>query len=346
MKTCTLLLALLLRLPALADMAPGFDLRSLSWRSTHIVLAAREPGSVSQFKVLECWKGDLKKGAMLNVRGLDFELLPAKEKPFDPFNNISLRANDLSLPGNVPFDRVMLFLKRDPSGDWTSDEEMKISIAWSRDTMTYAFQQMMNPGPRLLAPTGMTELALRREVKQMCTLQNHFLRIAALPDPKLRADSLFYFVIDERHYDMHKELDEAVTSCGKHGIDLLLRILRTDTAQNIQLHLLQELYFKWREESCAAFTELLKMETAFWNEKAPQLKAGWWDEKSSHPAPEIQYLRHRNGKTYYICAFAMDVKCAEAKKAVEEFRALWFSYPQLYNSHASNQVTQTLNGKN
>lgn len=363
MNNRLLLFFLLLHTALFADMEPGFEWQSLSWKATNIIVA-KCGADKKTFTVIESWKGNLAAGKKITVGHLDhFKTASRKE------NSSWDDAADLSLQPGFTFDRVVLFLRQDSIGNWVDacftnaelkednirrddafeEEYMKLSVAWIRSDTAYAFFQWMNPGPRLLEMVNsqkpFSETDLKQHVQVITVLQQQFFEVCRNPDPEKRARQLQPFVASDLHYFMHPDLDDAIFGCGKSGLNMLTRILRSDSTVAGELHLLQLIGFHYGDEACSQLVELLGLQKKFWEQQAGVLKPGWFDDKSyTHDARQT-YLASRNGKTYYIVAFTAKLKCPEAKAALKAFGDLWFANPQL-EVRPNDQVSGALKGGN
>src|SRR5215475_13799361 len=144
--------------PSLAAIRPTFLLDYCSLHATDVVLVevTRRPGV---FRVMESWKGNLRAGKLVTVP----EMHPstgAMEIVADPkdFDDIVKGGPNELIPAQRIGSHVVLFLKKSPeasSDNWKSAApfgEMKASAVWIDGGHLYAFRQLVNPGPSVLAP--------------------------------------------------------------------------------------------------------------------------------------------------------------------------------------------------
>src|SRR5262249_36922019 len=151
LRRTILLVCVSIALPATAsaERVPSFHEESSARAATHIVVVDGEG------RILESWKGDLRQMGRLPVDKLH---IPPPQAISYLFHE--KKAKD---PERVSGTRMVLYLIREGSG-WrpaSLGEGMDIAVVWLENGRGYAFQQIKNPGPLLLAPLERTEQDLK-----------------------------------------------------------------------------------------------------------------------------------------------------------------------------------------
>ncbi|TND09501.1 MAG: hypothetical protein FD123_1092 [Bacteroidetes bacterium] len=359
MKKNLLFFLLAINVPAFADMAPEFDLSRLAWNATHI-LVAKGTDHQKKFEIIESWKGELKTGAIISVPYLDdFEFSTNDKSAWN-------EENDLRIERNKQFNRVILFLRRNEQGQWQSayfsseewkeysgkaygmttnadKEYMKISMAWSEDTATFAFFQMMNPGPRMLSSCDKSEKEFKRYVLNIAARKNRFEQNRLISTLSVRADSLKPYLLDNLVYDMRSDIAPVLRSCGTEGARAMEEVLHTDSMLYMHTGILQLFSFNFGEEICPHLIRLLNDDRKYWESQAGKKKMTLAENNFGYGSapPEFRRRADWNGRTYYITAYLSDRKCTEGRKALQAFYDFWFSHPE-FDPTGKDQVSSTL----
>ncbi|MBI5096010.1 MAG: hypothetical protein HZB26_26685 [Candidatus Hydrogenedentes bacterium] len=174
---------------AYGSVLPQFFFEASVHKATHVVLASEGEKLDGILNVIECWKGDLRPGDVIEIP----ELAEFSSKELRTISREAEVPQREAVTGN----RMILFLVK--SLDWADDrsdklrtkwlpanshtrlppanayapsprdrfEEMRISVAWLEDGRAYVFAQVSSPGPLVLTNTGLgNEEEIRRRVKE------------------------------------------------------------------------------------------------------------------------------------------------------------------------------------
>lgn len=336
-----------LPLEATAGIRPSFDLDSSAAKATHVVVATEGEGIDGVLEVLESWKGDLGKGAVILVPELaQF----ASEK--------SRRIGWGIKHGTVTDSRMVLFLvkslepatsarklKKDtraaPKTQWlpasfpdyqpvfaggptrrSNFERMRISVAWIENGMVYAFQQIMNPGPVTLVRLGrLSEADVRARVLKVGKDSKGLQEAAAIPDPVKRAAALVQFTEVKEHRERERAFN-ALAECGAPALPYLRRILKDDTLADRHYLAVNALAKAGGVHVGPELTTLLEQELAFWKRQAPLVKATKWNDLPAR-------LRSRHVKLEQALAAVTMISFPGARKAMSAIQSFWQSHHQV-----------------
>jgi hypothetical protein len=216
---------------------------------------------------------------------------------------------------------------------------MQLSVAWIEQGQVYAFVQMKNPGPIRLTSLRMTERFMREQVRQLTTAQEALARALALPDRGKRAEALAPLVRSDRYY-VRAAGFEALGDCGKDALPVLRRLLRDDSLAGHHGDLVRVLTRAGGAAVGPELTALVEQELAFWKKIGPALPVGWWNGGPGLPNETVDRLRDRYGLVLWALRGLAEVRCAESKKVVTEFRDFWRSLPQLEDKSGLNEMSQ------
>src|SRR6267142_2365604 len=169
-----------------AGIRPSFQLETCSWNATDIVVATEGKKIDGVFRVLESWKGDLNPGDTIKIPELASFQSEASRVVQSPWYGKETKDRVI-----VTGERMVLFLKRDvhnavtetgnvapapaPSIKWKSAsfyDEMNVSVVWIEEGHTFAFLQLVNPGPSLLVRFGFSEDELKSHTQAIKANQN------------------------------------------------------------------------------------------------------------------------------------------------------------------------------
>jgi len=333
----------------LAAIRPSFSLDSSSWHATHILLASEGEQIDGRLAVLESWKGDLSPGDLIYLPELA------------SFNSRESRRISAGLGTNmegpvahVTGSRIILFL-RAPSPQASENEEpgrhqstssiawkpaddagMNVSVVWIEAGRTFAFSQLMNPGPSLLTFYPKSEIEIRVRVSEILDLEESLNATLAIADCARRAESLQPFVLSDLFFARKIALD-AMQTCGESALPVLRQMLGDPTLLRLHGEIVKRLSKAGGNMVGEEITRLVIDEMEFWKTTAPSLKAGWWNQMNEL---ETQILRERYVKVYdALCALG-EMRFAGCRAAVSEFRDLWRSFPQLEDSSGLSQLSQ------
>ena len=161
-----------------AGIRPSFDLDYSSRESTDIVVASEGAIIDGKFLVLETLKGELLRNDQIFIPDLakfKSKLSGLVKWPFGMHGKVPYRY--------VSSPRMILFLKRQTpvkrssgttGGPWTRTWEpasifntMDVSVAWLEDDRSFAFIQLINPGPSELVEYGKSEFLLRESIRKI-----------------------------------------------------------------------------------------------------------------------------------------------------------------------------------
>ena len=336
------LLLLLVCRQTVAAIEPSFNLQSCAWNGGVIVVATEGAKIDGQLIVLEVWKGGLKPGDVLSVPELAaFAPLP-KRVVYSGYS----AGRKSAAPAYVTGSRMVLFLTKPshPGGSWQPADSprggMKASVVWIEGSVSYAFEQMINPGPTLLTafPT-ITEGNMKKMVLSIDGQQDRLRAAVQNPDPVLRSQALEPFVHSDLYYARRDALD-ALSRCGRSALLVLRAMLRDETLADQHGEIIEVIGTVGGRSVGPELTALIGSELSFWRKTAPRLRQGWWNG-TGLPWAKVQGLRDRYSTLYSALIALARIKYQGDAKVVAELRDFWKSQPQLEDKSGLYQMTKT-----
>ena len=336
-----------------AGIRPSFGLEGNTWNATHIVVVTEGKTIDGIFRVLESWKGDLNPGDTIKVPELASFKAESSRTVSDPWYQKPGTNPGLVVTG----DRMVLFLKNDSSNSvsegghnglrstakmqWKSPnfyKDMTVSVVWIEQGKTYAFVQVMNPGPSLLISLGQSEEDLQDSEQKIKYVQDSFLQAAAITDPDRRAEALAPYL----HHSLHEARDaafEALGRTGKPALPVLQRMLADDSLLDIHGKLIEVLAEVGKGDVGPHLTAVVEKGLEFWRLTGPGLRRGWWNGTGFNSWEDSVPLRDRYMEVYGALLALRKRPYRESEKVVIQFRDFWHSLPQLQEI-GSDQMTQ------
>jgi hypothetical protein len=317
-------------------MLPSFRLDGCAWEATHIVVVTGGDKFDGCVKVVESWKGDLKRGDTITVPELA-EFAPDKMRVISK----GLFQKDKDLPASVTCSRMVLFLiKRQEKGDgdkpgkttWfpanDSWKQMNVSVAWIEADKVFAFAQWINPGPSELIFWGMKESELSSRIEKVVGAQktlaeaireNEADKLLSAVPPLLRSDSSY----------VREAVIRQLGESGTKGLPALREILKDESFLNYHDAAILALGKAGGVTVGPELTEVLKKELAFWKKVGPGLKEeGWWNG-AGVKWEEVEGLRNHYSRVHAALRALKAIRFAECRETVTAFRDYWKSLPQL-----------------
>lgn len=237
-----------------AESLPTFHPGSSSYKATHIVLVDTEPGGEGEFRVIESWKGDLKKDATLTIPGL---------------------AKDAK-------GQMVLFVRQDPTksgaDQWRPTgigKDWKVSVVWIDGDTVSAVDQPENPGPAYIQPLPYIKTrAMLKEVVDYYTKTERALADAkATKDIDKRVTALA--VIVNGQFDRKEEAFALLGDCGAKAVPALRKVLEGKPTHDHK-YAVAALARAGGKDIVPQIAKMIEAEVAYWAETGPKLKKGWW----------------------------------------------------------------------
>jgi hypothetical protein len=321
---------------------PSFDLDGCCWKATHVVVVTEGKQLDGAIKVLESWKGDLRKGDRLTLPAL------AKFAPPEKRTIVFWGGRAANQPGAVTGQRMILFLRRKAEqGDPTKGsllpaaptwKQMDVSVVWVEQGQAYAFLQFINPGPTRLSPLGLTEEKIRDRVRQFASAQSDLARAVAVSDPAKRAEAL-RALAGSPLYQVREAAFQQLGKAGKGALPVLRRMLGDTSLARHHGDVVQALAHAGGMAAGSDLKAIVERELAFWKKEGPNLKVGWWNGGGLNDE-KCERLRNRYSVALQALRGLAEVRFDDSKKVVREFRDFWRSLPQLEDRSGLNQMSQ------
>jgi hypothetical protein len=326
--------------PCLAGFRPSFSLDYCSWHATDIVRVEVTPNP-AVYRVVESLKGDLNVGNPVTIPELQ-PLAGAMEIVAYPkeFADILKGGLNKQIPAQRVGSQMFLFLKKEPeasSDHWKSADdlfgEMKTSAVWIDAGQLYAFQQLVNPGPSVLGPLGISLDKMRDRIREIGRIQLELVKVIAIEDGAAKAKGLKAYVSS----DVFEAQQLVLSELGKSGPKALptIREMLSDPAFADDSAELVKAFAEAGGESVGEeLDRRLQEQLKFWEATGPTLSLGWWNQDPSPHAP----LRDRYAQTLELVRALERVRYRPASITAERLGNLWRSLPQLDDSSGLSQM--------
>lgn len=238
---------------ARAESLPTFH-PACSYRATHIVVVATEPGGGGRFKVAESWKGDLRPGDALTIPGL------ARDAKGDMVIFMARNADPKSA---------------DPWKPVGVGEEWRVSVAWFDGGKVVAVQQHLNPGPAVVSHLSFVNS--RKDFKQLVAYyvdtERAFAAARAIENLGERAAAFARVVSGE--YDKKDEAFVELGKCGPKALPALRAYLKRPP-DYLHDDAVRAMAAAGGKDAVPELHEMLKAELAYWKAVGPKLANDWW----------------------------------------------------------------------
>lgn len=320
--------------------ARAFSLEYSTWNATDIVVATEGEEIDGNVKVLETWKGSLKSKDSIFVAGLA-SFAPEANRKVSTWTWFGAKKQEP--PIYVTGSRLVLFLTRldDTSDNWQPvdiSDDMCVSAVWIEKGKTYGIVQVMNPGPSALTPLPLSEEQMKTRVNDILQIKAAVVKASTITNLAQRADALRPFVNSPDYFARQLALTE-LPKCGKSALPVLRDIL-SDKNLLSQHGSIIEIMGKVGGESVGTeLTDLVVVETKFWEQTGPKLKPGWWNGTGMQWS-EIETLRDRYSKLFAALNVLEQTKYPKCQKAVIRLRDFWRSLPQLDDKSGLDQMSK------
>ena len=333
---------------AVGGIRPSFSPQESAWRATDIVVVTEGNQIDGVVQVLETLKGDLRAGATLTLP--DLAEFKAKEARLI-HDFLSSRSGPEQF---VTGSRMILFLRdhtkipvedeeqndfvqpqRTParwSGANLMAPEVRYSTVWIEGEKTYAFYQLMNPGPSLLTRT-LTDVPLRGLIADVTSEQSALNAAAAIVDLSDRAEVLRPFIYSST-YIARETAFVKLTECGRAALPVLSAELEQGLDHNLLADVVKALAKAAGRDAGPSLTKFLAGELEFWKQTAPTLKRGWWNGAGFN-LPQMDAIkagepfRNRWMALLQTLYALREIRYTESANLVAELTELWRSLPQM-----------------
>ncbi|RPJ60239.1 MAG: hypothetical protein EHM23_11110 [Acidobacteria bacterium] len=335
--------------PMYGALQPYFSLDFSSWRATHILLASEGEQIDGKLVILECWKGDLNPGDIIQLP----ELASFNSRESRAIKTVPDHGTE-GQPQYVTGSRIGLFLRdkpmeaadnqepanhqSSPSSVWqpASYFGMNFCVIWIEADQTFGFRQLTMHEPSVLTGLGKSETEIRMRVSEILDIHERFNAAVSFDDPARRAESLEPFALSDLFFFKQSAFDE-MQKCGDSALPVLRRMLADESLLRLHRDVVKCLSKAGGSAVGEEITRLVIDEMKFWKAIGASLKPGWWNQIND---PEISLLRDRYGKVYEVLYSLNEMKFAGCRETITEFRDFWRSLPQLEDSSGLNQMSQ------
>jgi hypothetical protein len=171
-------------------------------------------------------------------------------------------------------------------------DEMKASAVWIDGGQLYSFQQVMNPGPRILVLRDISLQKMNDRVAEINRTQKQLAEVVRIGNGGARAEDLKPYVRSEVFEAQRLALNE-LDKCGPSGLKTIRRMLDDPAFADEGPELIKAFVAAGGEAVGGELNNRLQRELAFWQATVPSLPQGWWNQDPTPHAP----LRERYGQT-------------------------------------------------
>ena len=345
---------------ALAGIRPSFDLETCSWNASDIVVATEGKKIDGVFRVLEIWKGNLNPGDTIKIPELA-SFVPESARVVSDPRYQKEKSPRLVVTG----DRMVLFLRRNDgepaqetsdrtvrsaaSIQWQSAafyDEFNVSVVWIDQGKSFAFVQVLNPGPSLLIDLGFSEDEVKNCALEITEIRKSLLQTVAIADPATRAVALEPFA----HHSVYQARDdafEALKKCGSAAVPVLRRMLADDSLIDIHARLVEVLGEAANKDAGPLLAAIIEKDLEYWKKTGPVLKKGWWNGTGFDSLEEVEPFRDRYSRDYEALQQLTKRPYRTSEALLTELRDFWRSLAQLEEidqlSKASDDALRELN---
>jgi hypothetical protein len=342
----------------LAAIRPSFGV-GYAWDASDIVVVTQKENSNGVVTVQETWHGQLAKGEQIHVARLPQTPITVSTRYDEWFGKEpSTKAK------KVGGERIVLFLKPvevKPDAEITPASGIKrfrgasfwergndsvfefASAVWFEQGQSYAFEQIMNPGPSELHPCRVSEEDLKKSALAILADKDSLEKAKSLEKPTDRVAALLSLT-KGTFRQARREALVALGQCGKPALPILKEMVGNNAySQDCVIEAIAEAS---GTDAGQEITAILEKEFAFWKMKAPELEVGWWNGAgkplNSEEWKRLDKLRDRYGILYYGLCILKKHPYPPLRELVTQIRDLWVSLPQLnHNKPERNQIIET-----
>lgn len=315
-----MLVLLLPAMPVAADLRPAFSLRLCAQRAADIAFVDTVSTEKGTFRVLEVWKGPLKKGAEIEV---------------PPLSNLARGKMVLFLGGD----------KKKPGGTvfWEpAGFNMKTSVVWVKGDGLTAIQQPTNPGPAYetklwyMPKQAQLKLAqLKAYVKKVAESGRLLQKAKQAKRAEDKVAACSGIINIKGAYVHHDEALKILAKCGRPAIATLTKYVNGRPVSHQRNRAIPALAEAGGRTVLPELAKMLADELAYWKKTAPTLKRGWW----VHTTCEAWIRRERAGRLAH--AFRKR-PYAPAKPTLVELRDLFRATPAIEDDDRVSSVADDL----
>ena len=316
--------------------------------STHVVLASEGETIDGVFQVIECWKGDLQPGDILEIPELAQFASPESRIIEDEGNQLISKM--------VTGNRMILFLikaqvwadqKKEtlktkwlpvkyfdtpphiPSGVYNLPKElldMRISVAWIEEGKLCAFFTEFDHRKQVLRTSSDTPEIIKKKTEALVKVQNALRDINAIPDPTERVEKAIQFAkMNPNEYQV--DATEIVAGSGELAFPSLQRMFEDPSFASLRPLIITDIGDVTGPSAGAVLTAFIEKELAFWRETAPGLEVGW--RNMGRHSDDLERLLCREQALYEGVQKVGALRYPGCKAAVTALRDFWDSLPQL-----------------
>jgi hypothetical protein len=321
----------------MAGIRPSFELDRSTWYATDIVVASEGENIDGKFSVVEVLKGKLARGDILNINELSWFKDKSRRivKPFRPTKD----TQQIVVSGA----RMILFLKPDPTevATWQSTARfggMKVSVVWVEEENTYAFTQVINPGPSILSPQICSERKMQKRVREIIDIQESLAKVANIVTPVERAKKAAPFIKSNVCY-AQKEAFRILSHCNASAVPILRKMLADESNVAQHWEIVDSMVAAGGSELGPELTQIVREELVFWKAETPLLKKGWWNGKGLGWS-RVRQLRNRYMKTLHVFYGLRKLRFDGSRSSVQAFRDYWRSQDKLDEKNGLDQMSK------
>lgn len=315
----------------------GFDLASYAWNATHIVVVTEGFLLDGKVEVLDCWKGDLKKGEWLTIPELA-TFAPREARAIE--NHVNSPGQLDPHPDHVTGKRIILFLiqeARNDSGNnrpqpiWkmtppiTHSGAWPISAAWIEQGKAYYVPD------KGMVYAGMTVYEMKKTIDGILLMKNALeeaMQQKSLPRIQQALNAIR--LSDSSRFSYARVALDSVARMDGQGPSILRTYLEGPHVNDWDELIFESLQDSKEPLTGAELARLLDRETAFWKERAKTLERGWWSQGN---------LSWRAYMDMKILKALGKSGCLNGRKSLLEFNQLLEAHPPLgeygYVAHSS-----------
>ena len=324
-----------------ADLRPSFALDYSSWKADHILVIEEGNKVDGIWVVVESLRGEFMPGELLELDELADPLRPDPEAD-DAFLQYFI-------PDSIVDHRVILFLEGSRK-NWQAaahfSKDLKLAAVWVEQGKCFAFQQVVNPGPVILAPlnTGypdphqMTEKEVWQQAQTIGQGKSEILSLEEAP--KEKAVELVPYLTSSNYY-LRQQAHETIRSFGWPGVLVIQPLLVNPGLVKYHGELIITLGETGGKSVGPILNHLLMKDLNLWQEEVDSLTQGWWNFQGGVNRDRVLRMREVYFRTLMILRAMKNIEYYDDIQPVANLRKFWRSHPQLNDRNGINQMSLT-----
>jgi hypothetical protein len=164
---------------------------------------------------------------------------------------------------------------------------------------------------------------MKERALQIVKMQEALTKAIGRSDPAKVADAVKPLLEFDSYY-VGDEAVEMLGESGKDGLPVLRKLLQDESCIRYHPGICRALTQAGSGKAGPDLTAVLKQELAFWKERGPGLKPGWWNGEGIE-WKEWKHLCGHYSKVHAALEGLREIRFSGCRETVKEFRDCWQS---------------------